>query len=241
MSQIYLHKGQRDRGLEYARNAVESEPENGVYWHALGRVYHEMSGPEMLPAAMRCYGVAIRRRPHDGATWFDLGRAEAAARRWENAVAAFRRARQADPGNGEIHYHLGQALQQLGQRDEANRELVFYRIYSDYLRQQRPIQKALQRRPDDPGLKLQLAELCLAFRQYAPARQAAQEALAAAGRGGAQRAAAIRDRARRLLARAEAALVRRQPAARPHEPRADRMDRSGSVPAGPPPGSVGRR
>src|SRR5262249_46006717 len=150
MAQIYLHKGERDRGLLYERKAVEGEPENGTYWHSLGRVYHEMSGPEKLPLAIRCYDEAIRRRPQDGDAWFDLGRADAAAQRWEEAIAAFRSARQADPGNGEIHSHLGQALQAAGHRDEANREIALYRIYRDYVREQEPIQKELQRRPDDP-------------------------------------------------------------------------------------------
>src|SRR5207248_2998653 len=86
--QIYVHKGERDRGLLYERKAVESEPDNGTYWHYLGRVYHEMSGPEMLPLAIRCYREANRRRPQDGDIWFDLGRAYAAAQHWEEALTA---------------------------------------------------------------------------------------------------------------------------------------------------------
>jgi tetratricopeptide (TPR) repeat protein len=237
MAQIYAHKGERDRGLFYARKAVESEPENGTYWHYLGRVYHEMSGPELLPAATRCYEEAIRRRPEDGSIWFDLGRAYSTGRQWEAAVAAFRRARQTDPGNGEIHYHLGHALQALGRREEASREIALYRLYDDYVRQQRPIQKSLQRRPNDPELKLELAELCLAFRQYAPARQALQEILSARSVP-----AAIRARARRLVALANEAGARRPPAAGSAPARAAPAAEPPGRPAagGPPPGDAGR-
>ena len=203
MSQIYAHKGERESALKFARKAVESDPENVRFWHQLGLVYHGMSGPDSLPAAMRCYEEALRRSPRDGAVWFDLGRAQMSAHRWQEAIQAFRAARAADPGNMEISYHLGRALQATGAPDEAQRELRRYRVYSDYIRRRAPIAVALARQPANSELLVRMAELCLEFRQYAAASSSAGEALAA--RSVPEK---LRQRARRVRESAELALTR---------------------------------
>ena len=137
MAQIYAHQGERDRALLFARKAVEGDPANGVYWGYLGQIYHGMGGPRALPAALRCYTEALRRRPEDGSLWLNLGRAYASGHQWADAVRAFERARAADPGNGEIHYHLGHALQAVGRPEEARRELAAYRAHRDTMRREK--------------------------------------------------------------------------------------------------------
>jgi tetratricopeptide (TPR) repeat protein len=128
-AQILAHRGQRGPALDYARRAVEEEPQNGGFWRYLGRLHHGMGGPEALPAAARCYHQALRLNGADGVVWFDLGRVYASAHRWQDAIPAFERARRYGTGDGQVHYHLAQALKAGGRREEAERELARYRAY----------------------------------------------------------------------------------------------------------------
>jgi tetratricopeptide (TPR) repeat protein len=134
MSQIYAHKGERDRALTYAQRAIEEDPANAQFWHQLGRVYHGMSGPESLPRALRCYREALRLGSGQASVWFDLGRAYAAAHAWDDAAQALEKAKRGDPGNVEVHYHLSNALRTLGRTSEAARELAAYRTLREQAR-----------------------------------------------------------------------------------------------------------
>jgi tetratricopeptide (TPR) repeat protein len=179
MAQIYAHRGDSERAIEFGRKAVEEQPDNPVFWQFLGKAYHGLSASEHLPAAVRCFQEAAKLRPDDGSIWLDLGRAYASIQRWEEAVQAFRRARATDPDNGETHFHLGQALQALGRAEEARRELALFRLYTDYTNQLKPLQEALARDPENAALKLDLARVCMEFRQYPAALEMTTEILKA--------------------------------------------------------------
>ena len=77
-----------------------------------------------LPAALDLYDKAIKSNPESALAWYNYGDILLALERFEEAVAALRKAVGLSPKTNLFHYDLGLALFHLGHHDEASTEFA---------------------------------------------------------------------------------------------------------------------
>ena len=121
---LYLLRGgaleRADRWPE-ARAALERAhqlaPDNPLVLNYLG--YAKLERGEELDKAEALIAEASRRAPRDASITDSLGWAQFKRGRLEDAIATLERAAASDPGQSEIHEHLGDALYSAGRKFEA--------------------------------------------------------------------------------------------------------------------------
>jgi tetratricopeptide (TPR) repeat protein len=97
--------------------ALKDKPDNPLLLNFLG--YGKLERGEDLDAAEAMVRKASALRPDDASITDSLGWAEFKRGRLAEAIATLQRAAEADPGQAEIHEHLGDALYTAGRRFEA--------------------------------------------------------------------------------------------------------------------------
>jgi tetratricopeptide (TPR) repeat protein len=100
-----------------------------------GLALHDLDRP--LDAAEQ-YRASARLRPRDAAPLLNVGDSLAAASKWEDALAAYRRALERDPSVVEAHEKMGAVLERLGRLSEAR---AAYETYVDLGGSQAPAVK----------------------------------------------------------------------------------------------------
>jgi DNA-binding transcriptional MerR regulator len=105
--------------------AVLLDPE---YWDAhvnFGRLL-QLGGRTL--EAIEHYQLALRGGSSDPTAAFNLGTALEERRQWSQAIVAYQRAIQIDPGFGDAHFNLARLYEQVGRRAAALRHLRTYRM-----------------------------------------------------------------------------------------------------------------
>ena len=103
--------GQQEVAAVLLARAVKSDSENTDCMVDLGVVFARMG---RWPDAVRCYKLALNRKPQDAGAWLRLGRALAAEGDIEGAEGSFRSASALAPEDAAAHNSLGSMLQLLG-------------------------------------------------------------------------------------------------------------------------------
>ncbi|HVO17952.1 MAG TPA: tetratricopeptide repeat protein [Anaeromyxobacter sp.] len=107
----------------YAR-ALELEPEHAGAHLNLGRILHEAGDLRQAEAHYRC---ALRDRNRRAVAAYDLGVVLEDQGLWDDALFAYARAVEADPGLADAHHNLARLLERLGRTADALRHLNTYR------------------------------------------------------------------------------------------------------------------
>jgi tetratricopeptide (TPR) repeat protein len=101
------------------------------------------------------------RKPHDPTVLLERARLAMSLGQAKDARGLLRRAAQADPQSYETHYQLFLCLRRLGEEDEALKaEKQFKAIEAD-LKGMSELTDQLQKAPNDPDLRLRIAEIFL--------------------------------------------------------------------------------
>jgi tetratricopeptide (TPR) repeat protein len=118
-----LGEGRMALGLSALREAAALDPANARYHNALGLVLLDMKRPEALEHFHR----AIEIDPQHADAYHNLGVALAEARRWHDAIAAYRKALLIPTFTAPdvAHHNLAWALYNLDQVQEAEDSLRF--------------------------------------------------------------------------------------------------------------------
>jgi adenylate cyclase len=117
MSRISLSKRQHDEAIQEAERAVALNPNGADAWASLGRALVFGCRPE---EAIERLNKAIRLNPIPPNWYFQmLGSAYAGAKRYDDAVAAHKKAIQQHPGDPEALMGLAAAYSLAGRQEEA--------------------------------------------------------------------------------------------------------------------------
>ncbi len=102
-----------------------------------------------------------QRHPADGPALLERGRLALETGQPAEAEGLLRRAAAARPHDRDTNYHLALCLQGLGKADEAATYLSRMRAIEDDLKRLMKVHAETLKRPDDPGLRLEAALICL--------------------------------------------------------------------------------
>jgi protein O-mannosyl-transferase len=211
----------------FAEALVRDAPASARSHRELALVYAERGDNERARLEL---GTALALDPHDGVTLYDLGNIELGARRYDDAIAAYRRALDERPNDVDVMVNLGNAQSARG--DEASAEMWFRRalvagpgstaaqvnLANALLRQgkladaEEEYRRATVLAPEDPGVRFNHG---ISLEHLGRFAQAADEYRVALGKAPASAPVAVRlivaliaagrvDEARAEQARAEA-------------------------------------
>lgn len=147
--------------------------------------------------------------PGEPAGFVALGHAYEAASRAEEALLTLRHAIDIAPGSGAVYLDVGRLARRLGRAEESREMLALHRRYRQAQRDLESLRATIAARPNDPAVRLTLAEYYLAARDNARAAGEFERALAL---GAQTLPAETRHSARRKLALAYERLARREDA-----------------------------
>ncbi|HJS52571.1 MAG TPA: tetratricopeptide repeat protein [Pyrinomonadaceae bacterium] len=114
--------GDRRGAVEELKLAIAAHPTFMLAYSELGVLY---LGLNELDKADEALSAALKITPDAFAALLNRGIVLFTAKRYSDAATVLRTAVQKEPENPVAHYFLGQALANLGQFDEAEKELVF--------------------------------------------------------------------------------------------------------------------
>ncbi len=119
-----VNEGKYAVALTALRQAVALDPTVPVYWDTLGMAHLQLGQPGN---ALESFDRAVEIDPRYGDAHFHRGTALAEARRWEDAVASYRKALTLPTLTvpNQAHQNLGLALYNLKQYRDAEDELRF--------------------------------------------------------------------------------------------------------------------
>jgi tetratricopeptide (TPR) repeat protein len=116
LATYWADRADYDQALIYARRAVQAEPSNPRYWVKAGGALVSLGRhAEAIPLFVE----ALRRQPGRADASYDLGICYAKAKRYDEAVVAFRAAVAANGDRPEYRHNLGLMLYAAGKPDSA--------------------------------------------------------------------------------------------------------------------------
>jgi tetratricopeptide (TPR) repeat protein len=115
-----MGRGRYADAAEAYRRATERSPSHA---EALFNLANALYGSGDNPGAVRAFDEAMRLRAPTANQWLLRGRILRRVDRAEDALAAFRKAAELDPGNPAVPDAMGRLLLTLGRREEAKQQL----------------------------------------------------------------------------------------------------------------------
>jgi tetratricopeptide (TPR) repeat protein len=112
----------------YLELALRRDPDNLVAARFLADV---LGRQDQWDKAKPLYDLVAAREPRNAWALYGVGRSWVAMGKPEAALEPLRAALAVDPAMAEAHFQLGQALRQLGRRDESLRELEIFKALRD--------------------------------------------------------------------------------------------------------------
>jgi len=105
-----------ERAIDEFKAALESDRNFAAAWRCMGFL-HAQRGREA--AAAQAFQEALRLRPDDDVTRFNLGFIHHQQKRYAEAIAEFERVLKTAPTNDRAWYGMGLCREQLGEMDKA--------------------------------------------------------------------------------------------------------------------------
>ncbi len=156
---IALHQaGRIGEAEQIYQKILLAAPQHADAWHLLGVVAHQKGQHQ---AAVELISTAIAFNSNSASYHNNIGEAYRALRRFDEAVASFRRAVGCDPTMVQSRFNLGRGLAALGEGAAAAAEL----------------RQAIERDPHHAGALKHLGHACFAQRDFAAAATAYRKAL----------------------------------------------------------------
>lgn len=159
LSRVYLNMRMYEKSVEAGLKATQAMPENPTVWYNLGQAYAYRPGDQYVADAAKAFEHAITLQPDSDHARFELGRAYARQKRYDDAIAQYREASRLSPQNGKYLYQLGQLLMQHGNRDEAARVLADSRRLIAFNQRERQLVDMIAAQPRNPQPLIELARL----------------------------------------------------------------------------------
>jgi len=119
-----LAAGDAQKALEHALKALEYDRNSAAAYYVAGCAYARLQRYE---EAVKMFFTCRDLDPGVAAVSFQLGRAQQALGRVEDAIAAYRRTVQIETNHPSAHYFLGQLLVRSGRQQEGLKELEIHR------------------------------------------------------------------------------------------------------------------
>lgn len=113
---VELDQGRAEMALNHFRSAVEQQPDDARYLHALGEACRALNRPK---EAAECFQAAVLRNPGMAAAHQALGLARQDMGDLPGAIASLRSAVAVQPDYARAHLNLGRALQNAGELEQA--------------------------------------------------------------------------------------------------------------------------
>jgi tetratricopeptide (TPR) repeat protein len=121
LSTLYFEAGQTEEAIQVLISGVEEAPDYYLHHRLLGDLLrHE----DRCQEAIYWYEQAIRIDEQQFSPWLGIGLCKYDEGSFEQAVRSFRKAETRNPQDANLHYWLGQSLAQLGDLQEAEKELM---------------------------------------------------------------------------------------------------------------------
>lgn len=123
LGNIALRRGDNDAAIDYYQRAIAADPDYLLAHYHLGEA---LERTERFEEAYRSYERALEMNPKDGQdltaaddALYRLGSLDLAMGAYERAAAFLAQVIQSNPAHPRAHHAYGQALMQLGRREEA--------------------------------------------------------------------------------------------------------------------------
>lgn len=115
MGAALLRTGSYERAIEHLEKAIKLDPKSR-YYVVLAEA-HEASGD--TKSAISTLKTAQKRNEKDDQAWYAEGKIYFDHEDYAKAIGPFNRTVELEPGASDVHYLLGQALEELGKREAA--------------------------------------------------------------------------------------------------------------------------
>jgi tetratricopeptide (TPR) repeat protein len=203
LSDLYIQSGRLREAVSDAEDALKQNPNDlnsrrllaRIYTHLIGDSQANQIDPDMVKKAIEQYQKITESDPKDVDSWIMLGRLQKALMNSTEAMAAYKKALEIDPGNEDamtglatVYADLGDnkaaadMLQKVADKDPNPRSLTslasVYEQLKDYSLAAEMLRRALDQQPGNTDLKHALAEDLLLSDQLDDALKLYQDAVA---------------------------------------------------------------
>ena len=186
---------ERDKALEHLNQALELDPNLTAARYARAILYYQNG---RFKDSVEELKLVLKAEPKNFRAWDALGQDDMRLDQPEEAAEALARAAEIAPKDAKVLMHYSRALQRMGRRDEAEKVIEAFKSLGPEEGRRRPygglfdflqlppeeqiarytmnLQRSINTRPDDPGLRTQMGKALL----YEGKNQEAVEAFRAA-------------------------------------------------------------